>query len=585
VKIGAKQVALVALVLAALLALAPAAGAKPQLHLVAPPARVTVGRVALSTPTTGAGGAALLAPVHYPVIFSGRLATLKVALTRPGGGVVKSWTLHERVGAGLLRTADRRRSFTFVHRVGLKPAEAEEVRAGSLLVQVTAGGAVDVNGDGVPELRSSARSAPLAALTGPGGGRLCSSEPRISVAPGGRISIPLPVCSASVRWQIGVGPSRGSARIRGDRLVYRAPRRQRGLDSLVLRGVGRGTGVSGSRAGGDGAELADPVQVTVGPASGLVVRAIGDSVTAGFGYYGDGESMGILELPFCKPAKPFNDACSSNSEVSSNSSKVIAYADDYGRFNNISWAAQWANEYGITNYENLAISGSEPDEWAPGGSLHPTLEEVEGENPDYILMTMGANPLLSEMLFGVDHMGCAIYSDIFGDFRKCAERSFAAVELHQNLTALYRDLVDHTQATIYLMQYHLAIPSSALAYTSVQVAEFAKLVNEEIATVAAEVDSPRLQVIAPPHFNVGVDLSPVYPSNYLCPGGDEAVDGPSDQSTPTQDELDFLHPLSFCPGPVPKGPPWVISGDTGIHPSATGYTQMASRLPAPTESK
>jgi hypothetical protein len=27
--------------------------------------------------------------------------------------------------------------------------------------------------------------------------------------------------------------------------------------------------------------------------------------------------------------------------------------------------------------------------------------------------------------------------------------------------------------------------------------------------------------------------------------------------------------------------PWVISGDTGIHPSAEGYFHMASGIPAP----
>jgi len=52
------------------------------------------------------------------------------------------------------------------------------------------------------------------------------------------------------------------------------------------------------------------------------------------------------------------------------------------------------------------------------------------------------------------------------------------------------------------------------------------------------------------------------------------------QSTGTQDELEG-HALSFCSGPAGGGKPWVIDGDTGIHPSATGYTQMASQLPAP----
>ena len=125
-----------------------------------------------------------------------------------------------------------------------------------------------------------------------------------------------------------------------------------------------------------------------------------------------------------------------------------------------------------------------------------------------------------------------------------------------------------------------SIPSSALAYSVDQIAEMGALLNEEIASVAAEAGSPRLQVVTPPHFNVGVDVSPLYPSSYSCSSLGYQVDGPSVQSAPTQDELLAAHPLSFCSGPA-DGPPWVISGDTGIHPSATGYTQMASQVPAP----
>jgi hypothetical protein len=131
------------------------------------------------------------------------------------------------------------------------------------------------------------------------------------------------------------------------------------------------------------------------------------------------------------------------------------------------------------------------------------------------------------------------------------------------------------------MQYHLAIPSSALLYSVTQIAEMGKLMNETIAEVAQEVSPTRLQVVAPPHFNVGVSLEPVYPSGYTCSYFEYGVDGPSVQSTPTQDELEVAHYLSFCEGPKPSGPPWVISGDTGIHPSAAGYAQMASQVPAP----
>lgn len=80
----------------------------------------------------------------------------------------------------------------------------------------------------------------------------------------------------------------------------------------------------------------------------------------------------------------------------------------------------------------------------------------------------------------------------------------------------------------------------------------------------AEVASSRLRLVTPPHFNVGISIEPVYP-----------VDGPSVQSEGTQNEL-RIHIFSFCPGPN-----WVIDNDTGIHPSAAGYRQMAARVPPP----
>ncbi len=185
------------------------------------------------------------------------------------------------------------------------------------------------------------------------------------------------------------------------------------------------------------------------------------------------------------------------------------------------------------------------------------------------------------MLFGIDHMGCAIYAQVFGNYRECIEEAFAEVKLRERLKRLYIDLVEHTSARIYLMQYHLSVPSIALAYSATQIAEMGKLLNHEIASVAAEVNPNRLQVVTPPHFNVGIDISPVYPSQFSCSRLGYKVDGPSVQSTPTQTELKILHPLSFCKGPAGGGPPWVISGDTGIHPSAAGYAQMASQVPPP----
>jgi GDSL-like Lipase/Acylhydrolase family len=546
--------------------LAPAAAAAGK------PATVEVGKVRLAVPVAGSG--ALLVPVRYPIEFAGRPVSLNVSLLHPNGETARSWNLRVRASSGALRQPERRRGFTFVHRVDLDPELTQLVRYGAG-VRVVTGDRFDVNGDGVAEL--SSRDRELQSLRRAGSrGRLCSSLPQLRIRPRGRAAVELPACASWVRWRIAARPERGSARIRDGKLIFQPARKFRGTTSIALRG--RTLGAVSSAAG---ETPAAQLQVTVGDGSGAVVRALGDSVTAGFGYYDNGALMAFTSLLSCKPgASAYNDACSSNSINTSNEGTVVNYAPDYGLTNNVSWAAQWANSHGVQNYANYAVSGSEPSDWAPGGQFYPTTKQIESENPNYLLMTVGANPLLSDMLFGSSDIGCAVWSDIFGGFRECIERAFESVHLQANLKSLYTELVAKTDATIYLMGYPDTVPSSAITYSAAQLAMTGKLINREIAAVAAEVSGTRLQPVLPPHFNVGVDISPVFPSRYTCSSFGFKVDGPSVQSEPTQDELEVDHPFSFCKGPE-EGPPWVISGDTGIHPSAAGYEQMAARVPAP----
>ena len=454
-------------------------------------------------------------------------------------------------------------------------------------VVVDASGFLDVDGDSVAELDS--RDHEVHRLRPPAAARrLCASVPQLRARPGERIAVALPRCGAKVRWRLAARPEAGKARLRGDTLVYRPAKRFRGTATLSLRAranAGRNGPHRGGKRPRSAEALTAPVQVEVlgERAEGAVVRAMGDSVTAGFGYYDNGEPMPFEELLNCRPGEgEYDDACSSNSAVRTNKKGTkLEYAPDYGLANNVSWAAQWANQHALKNYANFAVSGSEPKDWAPGGQLYATTKRLESEAPDYVLMTVGANPLLSDVLFGTGNMGCAIWSDIAGGFSECVEKAFEEVELRANLAKLYRELVAETNAVVYLMQYPLTVPSVALAYTSTQIAQMGALLNREIASVAAEVSKSRLRPVAPPHFNVGIDVSPVYPSKYTCSYLEYMVDGPSVQSEPTQDELEIAHPLSFCEGPTGGTPPWVISGDTGIHPSATGYTQMAAQVPAP----
>jgi lysophospholipase L1-like esterase len=533
------------LVLLALLALPAPAGAQVRIG------HASLGRAADGRPS-------ILVPVTYPIQLVGHVEPLTVTLRDRAGDRVYHRGVRVRLSAGGLRRPERRRRFTFVHRIDLRDQPAAQLRSG-LRLTVRAGGRLDANADGIPEMNGADRAEqPLPLVPG---AALCSTPAAGRARPGRRTTAQLPACTGEPDWRIAQQPEHGHAHLEGGSLVYRSGPGFRGTDTLTL---------SGGRE----------VRFTVDPPAEPVVRALGDSVTAGFGYYSNGTPMTIGRLLGCRPPeKEFDDACSSNSLVTANTQKLV-YAPDYGLSNNISWAAQWANDHGVTDYENLAVSGSEPADWAPNGELHKTTAEVEAEDPDYILMTIGANPLLSNMLFGVDNMGCAVYSDVFGGYRECIEEAFAEVHLREHLKSLYEDLVEHTGATIYLMRYHLSIPSSALAYSATQIAEMGQLLNGDIAAVAAEVSPQRLQVVAPPHFNVGIDISPVYPSAFSCSRLGYTVDGPSAQSTPTQKELAILHPLSFCKGPE-GGEPWVISGDTGIHPSAAGYEQMASQVPPP----
>jgi lysophospholipase L1-like esterase len=554
------------------LALAGPAAAKPA--PVKPLAKVEIGKVGLSA--VEGGRASILVPVRYPIQLAGRVVETRVSLLGAKGKATHSWVLRDRLASGRVRSPERRRGFPFAHRVRLTKGLTRRVRQ-QPRVRVVAIGKLDLDGDKRAEQLSVDRvtQTPTVGPRHKHKEPLCSSVPHLRVRPGERVAVPLPDCDVRMGWRVGY--PRSFTQIENGRLIYRAPKQLRGRNELTLIGGGRERTPDGDLV--FRTHQITYSQVTVGATPGAVVRALGDSVTAGFGFYDDGSSMTIEQLLECRPsAKEFDDACSSNS-LNRTSEEKLKYASDYGLANNVSWAAQWANEYGIGNYKNFAISGSEPKDWAPGGEFHSTTEQIAGEDPDYVLMTMGANPLLSEMLFGVDNMGCAVYSDVFGGYQRCVEEAFAEAHLQEHLRSLYSYLVANTEATIYLMQYHLSVPSTALAYSATQIAAMGELLNREIAKVAGEVSPQRLQVVTPPHFNVGIDVSPVFPSRYTCSIFGYRVDGRSVQSNPTQDELEVLHPLSFCENEDFVN--WVIDGDTGIHPSGAGYEQMASQVPAP----
>lgn len=559
-----RALALSCLALACLLAGSlPAAGAAP--------AKVKVGKVRLAE--TAAGRTALLVPTVHPIEMAGRRLRLSVSLRRPDGSKLHTWADRPLGNAGPLRAPDRRKRFRFVHTIVVEPELLAAIGPGDRLA-ITATAHLDADRDGKPESRS--RDTHLqAAPRAPGGALLCGTPPKRRAKPGQRLVVALPICNRATRWTVAGRPRQGSARIRAGKLIYRPAKGFRGTASIALARRGAGASVRPSLG-------LTPVQITVGAANSPVVRAFGDSVTAGFGFFEKGEPMPFEDLLSCKPGETsYDDACSSNSSVRSNKAAKVEYSSDYGLANNVSWAAQWANAHGVTDYKNLAVSGSEPSDWFGKGQFAATSRQIAKEDPDYVLFTMGANPLLSNMLFGIGNIGCGVWADFFGRFQECIAEEFEEIKLRQNLKTLYTNLVQETDAQIFAMQYHLSIPTAAL-YGVEQIAEMGNLLNAEIAAVAKEVSPNRITVVSPPHFDVGLSLGQAYPSNFKCEGRffSSVVDGRSVQSAVSQTALGDLHPLEFCAQPEGEAP-WVISGDTGIHPSAAGYKQMASKVPAP----
>ncbi|MCB0859493.1 MAG: hypothetical protein KDB54_02460 [Solirubrobacterales bacterium] len=514
----------------------------------------------------------VLFPVRLPLNVSGQKVNGRITINLPRGSWTSRWgfTAH----AGRLRLGDQRRKFTFIKGVRVPKAVAGVIARRHQAIRTTLKVGYRIPSAELSEVSTGGFASTQTGMPRAGAG-FCETLPRLLVRPSsnGAQRIALPACGRKLNWRIGESPRKGKVIRKGRAMLYR-PSGGAGVDEFVIEGFRRGRLTAKQRV---------QVRLLDGDASNISVVAFGDSVTAGFGYFGaTGKQMGVTQLDDCRPgATTFNDACSSNSTNRDSSIGTKPnYLPDFGLSRNISWAAQWTNQYGITSYRNYAVTGSAPSDWLPGGQFESTLQSIEQQDPTYILMTMGANPLLSDVLFGVDNMGCALESDLFGDFRQCVLDAFSAVDLNQKLNDLYTSLVSNSTSHIVVMQYHLAVPSTAIAYSATQLEMMTELLNGVISDEAAQVSPSRITVVAPPRFDVGIDMEPLYQSNYSCSFLGYKVDGPSVQATISQDELEVDHPLSFCSGPA-IGSPWIISGDTGIHPSAAGYLHMASQVPAP----
>jgi len=356
--------------------------------------------------------------------------------------------------------------------------------------------------------------------------------------------------------------------------------------------------------------------------AGLKVVALGDSVMSGFGYFADSRSgtfytppqMSLADLPNCRPlffvdSAPqigANSSCSANVTTADRTTPTppdVPWAPDYGYWNQVAWSSQFAKAVNAAlpsaqptdanvaaSFRNFGISGATAVNWASDqitfrkagdNTIYEGLDGVIKEYPDIITVTLGANPTLSQVLFGEGN-ACRFVSDFYTCFRDLIIFN----QTGSGLTTIYTELLDETDAkgsTIIVTLYPTIIPAVTL-FTAEQLMIAVEALNDVIeesvdAARVAEPDEASRLLVTSPVFNSG--LPPGGYSEYApCFGraalGLVGTDGPSNQSTATQAVFSVTRGLTgWCGGTA-----YIISGDSGIHPNATGYGVMAAAAKA-----
>ncbi len=405
--------------------------------------------------------------------------------------------------------------------------------------------------------------------------------PRLRVVCRGRGLERLRFMAGSSRGRLAAVRQSGTPRTRTLTARLRLPASFVGQDVVVVR--------ARSRLGSD----LGAVSVSALP---WRMRAVGDSVTAAFGYYANGGLMSVVDLPDCKPAAVVSNRCSSNSDEGPDYAGSPEWSKDFGLANDVSWAAQFANNLqggghvtAPDMFQNRAVTGSAPSDWLPAGILSDELNAIVAENPELIAFTMGANPLLTDILLTTAGEECS-FTESVAALEACIAPFFTQVQLTARLQRFYTALLEAADSTLVTFQYSLSVPAANLfdawqleamtAYFNAQIAtavtntrqalpkQAGRLILIEAQTVPGTPSAQQL-----PRFNLGLEPDgQTWNPPYDC-GDDDFVDGRSHQSTPTQDEFQLEDPFTYC-----EGQEWIIAADSGIHPNQNGYARFASTL-------
>lgn len=239
-----------------------------------------------------------------------------------------------------------------------------------------------------------------------------------------------------------------------------------------------------------------PAGPSTPPRRDFTVRAMGDSVTAAFGYYADGKpvpSYEILGEPIigtrCRPPKRPDGRCQSPDTVA--------------------YPAVWARSIGVRvrypMFANYAISGATPKQWVdPQGLFRSKFDEVLADDPDVVLLTLGANPFLTDFAFGLFGQWCMRTDWSSLNTRACLQGKLHIAKTEQRLKKLYTELITNTHAVVGVFLYHKAYPKT-IPRNKVDILLTA--LNTKIRSAVAQTKKARpaaarrLRLLTPPSFD------------------------------------------------------------------------------------
>lgn len=208
---------------------------------------------------------------------------------------------------------------------------------------------------------------------------------------------------------------------------------------------------------------------------GFKLRAIGDSVTAGFGLLRSGGAVFPSSILQCARELPSN-SCSAP--------QTAAYP------------AIYAGQHRIRNFVNRAVSGATPRQW----NLEPfrvQLNRTVADQPNLTLLTLGANPPLGDAL--TKRQFCVRVNP-----GACAEKLLRENLVETHLRQVYQRLLDAPGNRVFVLLYHDTVP---LIASGANVKLFLNKLNLAIARVATDLQKTdararaRLRVIPPPDFS------------------------------------------------------------------------------------